>query len=165
MKSQPVDEPGVLETDSISVRVMRQNDLAAVVSIDAVFVGHRRPRYFALMLERAVKQAAVQVSLAAELDSCVVGFVIASVYYGEYGITEPTASLDAIGVHSAYRGQHVATALLRQLRANLSALRVTTLRTEVSWDGFDLLAFFKKEGFLPARRLCLDCALDPTHFQ
>src|SRR5690242_17388125 len=99
MKSQPVDEPGVLETDSISVRVMRQNDLAAVVSIDAVFVGHRRPQYFALMLERAVKQAAVQVSLAAELDSCVVGFVIASVYYGEYGVTEPTASLDAIGVH------------------------------------------------------------------
>jgi ribosomal protein S18 acetylase RimI-like enzyme len=165
MKSQPVDEPGVLETDSISVRVMRQNDLAAVVAIDAVFVGHRRPQYFALMLERAVKQAAVQVSLAAELDSCVVGFVIASVYYGEYGVTEPTASLDAIGVHSAYRGQHVATALLRQLRANLSALHVTTLRTEVAWDDFDLLAFFKKEGFSPARRLCLDCALDPTHFQ
>jgi len=165
MKSQPLDEPGMLETDSISVRVLRQRDLEAVVSVDAAAIGHRRPQYFELMLERAVKQATLQVSLAAELDSCMVGFVIASLYYGEYGVTEPTASLDAIGVRPAYRGQHVATALLRQLRANLSALHVTTLRTEVAWDDFDLLAFFKKEGFSPAIRLCLDCALDPTCFK
>jgi N-acetylglutamate synthase-like GNAT family acetyltransferase len=74
----------------------------------------------------------------------------------------PRLPLDAISVNPANRGQHVGNALLRQLRLNLSALRVTTLRTEVSWDDFDLLAFFKKEGFSPARRLCLECALDPT---
>jgi ribosomal protein S18 acetylase RimI-like enzyme len=68
-------------------------------------------------------------------------------------------------VDPANRGQHVGKALLRQLRLNLSALRVTTLRTEVSWDNFDLLAFFKKEGFSPTRRLCLECALDPTRFE
>ncbi len=141
---------------------MKEHDLEAVVAIDAAASGRRRPRYFELMLERAVKQAALQVSLAAEVDERVVGFVIASLYYGEYGVSEPTASLDAIGVDKANRGQHVGKALLRQLRMNLSALRVTTLRTEVSWDNFDLLAFFKKEGFAPARRLCLECTLDPT---
>jgi ribosomal protein S18 acetylase RimI-like enzyme len=165
MNSKPVDEPGVLETDNVPVRTMNERDLEAVVSIDAVATGRRRPRYFELMLQRAVKQAALQVSLAAELDGHVVGFVIASLYYGEYGVIEPTASLDAIGVHPAYRGQHVARALLRQLRVNLSALHVATLRTEVSWDDFDLLAFFKREGFAPARRLCLDCVLDPTHIE
>jgi ribosomal protein S18 acetylase RimI-like enzyme len=165
MDSKPVDEPGMLETDSIPVRIMRERDLEAVVSIDAAATGRRRPRYFELMLERAVKQAALQVSLAAEFDGRVVGFVIASLYFGEYGVSEPTASLDAIGVHPAYRGQHVARALLRQLRVNLAALRVTTLRTEVSWDDFDLLAFFKHEGFAPASRLCLDCVLDPTRIE
>jgi GNAT superfamily N-acetyltransferase len=163
MNPKTVGEPGMLETDSIPVRVMNKGDLEAVVSIDAAATGRRRPRYFELMLERAVTQTALQVSLAAELDGRVVGFVIASLYYGEYGVVEPTASLDAIGVLPDYRGQHVAKALLRQLRVNLSALRVTTLRTEVSWDDFDLLAFFKCEGFAPGRRLCLDCALDPTH--
>jgi ribosomal protein S18 acetylase RimI-like enzyme len=163
MNPKTVGEPGMLETDSSPVRVMKKGDLEAVVSIDAAATGRRRPRYFELMLERAVTQAALQVSLAAELDGLVVGFVIASLYYGEYGVVEPTASLDAIGVLPAYRGRHVAKALLRQLRVNLSALRVTTLRTEVSWDDFDLLAFFKCEGFAPARRLCLDCVLDPTH--
>jgi len=162
MSTESLEEPGILETDRILVRVMNEHDLEAVVKIDAAAVGRHRPRYFELMLERAVKQAALQVSLAAEVDGRVVGFVIASLYYGEYGVSEPTASLDAIGVDKATRGQHIGKALLRQLRLNLSALRVTTLRTEVSWDDFDLLAFFKKEGFSPARRLCLDCVLDPT---
>lgn len=163
--TKPLEEPGILETDSTLVRLMSQQDLDAVVAIDAVASGRRRPRYFERMLERAVKQAALQVSLAAEVDGRVVGFVIASLYYGEYGVSEPTASLDAIGVDKANRGQHVGKALLRQLRLNLSALRVTTLRTEVSWDDFDLLGFFKREGFTPAHRLCLDCALDPTRFE
>lgn len=165
MSTKPLEEPGVLETDNIVVRLMNEHDLEAVVAIDAAASGRRRPRYFELMLQRAVKQAALQVSLVAEVDRRVAGFVIASLYYGEYGVTEPTASLDAIGVNPANRGQRVGKALLRQLRLNLSALRVTALRTEVSWDDFDLLAFFKKEGFSPARRLCLDCALDPTRLE
>ncbi len=162
MSTKSLEGPGILDTDNALVRLMNEHDLDRVVAIDAAASGRRRPRYFELMLERAVKQAALQVSLAAEVDGRVVGFVIASLYYGEYGVSEPTASLDAIGVDKANRGQHVGKALLRQLRMNLSALRVTTLRTEVSWDNFDLLAFFKKEGFAPARRLCLECTLDPT---
>jgi GNAT superfamily N-acetyltransferase len=165
MNTESIEQPGILETDSTLVRLMNERDLETVVAIDAVASGRRRPRYFQLMLERAVKQAALQVSLVAEVEGRVAGFVIASLYYGEYGVSEPTASLDAIGVHKANRGRHVGKALLRQLRLNLSALRVTTLRTEVSWDDFDLLAFFKKEGFTPAHRLCLDCALDPTRFE
>ena len=165
MSAKPLEEPGILETDSTLVRLMNEHDLEAIVAIDAASSGRRRPRYFELMLERAVKQAALQVSLAAEVDGRVVGFAIVSLYYGEYGVSEPTASLDAISVDPANRGQHVGKALLRQLRLNLSALRVTTLRTEVSWDNFDLLAFFKKEGFSPARRLCLECALDPTRLE
>jgi ribosomal protein S18 acetylase RimI-like enzyme len=165
MNTKSVDEPGSRDTDSVLVRIMNEHDLEAVVSIDAAATGRRRPRYFELMLERAVKQAALQMSLAAEIDGHVVGFVIASVYYGEYGVSEPTASLDVIGVDPRYRHQHVGKAIMRQLRLNLSALRVTTLRTEVSWDDFDLLAFFKKEEFAPSRRLCLDCMLDPTQLE
>ena len=98
MATKSLEEPGILETDSTLVRLMNEHDLEAVVAIDAAASGRRRPRYFELMLERAVKQAALQVSLAAEVDGHVVGFVIASLYYGEYGVSEPTASLDAIGV-------------------------------------------------------------------
>jgi len=162
MSTRPLEQPGTLDTDNILVRLMNERDLEAIVTIDAASSGRRRHKYFELMLERSVKQSKLQVSLAAEVDGRVVGFAIASLYYGEYGVTEPTASLDAVGVAPANRGGHIGRALLRQLRRNLAALRVTTLRTEVSWDDFDLLAFFKKEGFVPARRMCLDCVLDPT---
>jgi len=162
MALEPAEQPGTVETDSVLVRTMRTDDLEAVVSIDAAAAGRRRPRYFELMLERALKHAALQVSLTAELEGQVVGFLVASLYYGEFGIAEPTASIDAIGVDPAYRGRRVGRALMRQLRLNLGALRITTLRTEVAWDDFELLAFFKREGFSPMGRLCLECPLDPT---
>jgi ribosomal protein S18 acetylase RimI-like enzyme len=162
MALEPAEQPGTLETDTVLVRTMRAKDLEAVVSIDAAAAGRRRPRYFELMLDRALKHAALQVSLIAELEGRVVGFLVASLYYGEFGVVEPTASIDAIGVEPAYRGRQVGKALMRQLRLNLGALRITTLRTEVAWDDFDLLAFFKREGFAPTDRLCLECPLDPT---
>jgi hypothetical protein len=51
---------------------------------------------------------------------------------------------------------------MRQLRLNLGALHITTLRTEAAWDDFELLAFLRREGFLPAACLCLESPLNPT---
>jgi ribosomal protein S18 acetylase RimI-like enzyme len=65
-------------------------------------------------------------------------------------------------VDARVRGKNVGKALMRQLRLNLGALRITTLRTEVSWDDFGLLGFFRSQGFKPSARICLECALDPT---
>ncbi|HEV1996497.1 MAG TPA: GNAT family N-acetyltransferase [Candidatus Acidoferrum sp.] len=162
MEQAPMEMPGTLETDAVVVRTMRENDLEAVVSIDAAAAGRRRPRYFELMLKRALTQTGVQISLVAEIGGRVVGFLIGSLYYGEYGVMEPSASIDAIAVHPDFRGQHVGKALMRQMRLNLGALRIAVLRTEVEWDDFTLATFFRSEGFTPARRLCLECSLDPT---
>jgi ribosomal protein S18 acetylase RimI-like enzyme len=131
----------------------------SIVAIDALATGRRRPSYFELMLQRAIRQASLQISLVAELDGRVAGFLIGSLYYGEYGVVEPTASLDAIGVDPRHRGHHVGKAMMCQLRNNLGALRISTLRTEVDWDDLDLLAFFRSEGFSPARRLCLETSI------
>ncbi len=76
MQRDPSDEPGVLETDSVIVRTMNEEDLGSVVTIDAAASGRRRPRYFELMLQRAVKLAGLQISLVAEMDGHVVGFLI-----------------------------------------------------------------------------------------
>ncbi len=162
MADTRVETPGISETDSILVRTMTETDAEAVVTIDAAATGRRRPRYFETMLQRAVKQAGMQISLVAEIDRRVVGFLVGSLYYGEYGVMEPSASIEAIGVHPDFRGRNAGKALMRQLRLNLGALRITTLRTEVDWDNFALLGFFQKEGFAPAKRLCLECSVDPT---
>ncbi|HEY4933750.1 MAG TPA: GNAT family N-acetyltransferase [Terriglobales bacterium] len=162
MATEGMEETGVLETDAVLVRTMREDDLHAIVAIDAAASGRRRPSYFELMLQRSITQAGLQISLVAEVDNRVVGFVIGSLFYGEYGVAEPSASIDAISVDPGVRGKSVGKALMRQLRLNLGALRIATLQTEVSWDDFGLLAFFRSQGFRPSSRLCLECPLDPT---
>lgn len=159
---EPVEEPGILETDSVLVRAMREDDLDDVTGIDAAILGSRRPHYFSRLLERALKNADLQISLVAEMEGRVVGFVVGTVYYGEFGVVETAATIDAIGIDPAWRRRHVGRALMRQLRLNLGALRVSRLRTEVVWDDFDLLGFFRLEGFAPSGRLCLERPLDPT---
>jgi ribosomal protein S18 acetylase RimI-like enzyme len=144
----------------VVVRNLRPSDLEAVVSLDAKNVGRRRDEYFRLKLQQNLAETGIKVSLAAELDGSLVGFLLARVYYGEFGSTEPAAVLDTIDVHPDFRGHGVATALLRQLRINLAGLGVKRLQTEVSWDDQSLLGFFHHEGFRPASRLCLD--LDVT---
>ncbi len=154
-------EADAVETEAV-VRTMRPDDLEAVVAIDAAASGRRRPRYFELKIQRAVRDANLQVSLVAEVEGRPVGFLVATLYYGEYGMAEPSASIDAIGVEPGRRGRHVGHELMRQLRRNLGALRIGSLRTEVAWDDFELLRFFARQGFAPARRLCLESPLDPT---
>lgn len=156
METDDLKSPEDLMNEEVLVRVMCESDLDAVVKIDADSSGRRRPKYFQLMFERTLRQAGMQISLVAELEGRVVGFAIGSLFYGEYGILEPTASIDAISVARDARRRGVGEALMRQLRTNLSALGVGTIRTEVSWSEFELLAFFKKEGFAPSARLCLE---------
>jgi len=150
------------QVGKIIVRSMREEDLDAVVAIDAAATGRHRPHYFRRMLERTVKEADFQISLVAEVEGVIAGCVIATLFYGEYGVMEPAASIDAVGVLKEYRRQHVGRALMRQLRLNLSALRIETIRTEVPWDDFELLRFFKGEGFAPGTRICLERSIDLT---
>lgn len=141
---------------SLVVRRLRPDDMNAVVHLDAKVTGRKRDRYFETKLKMALADTGIEVSLAAESDGLFVGFLLARVYYGEFGATERTAVLDTLDVHPDFRGRGVGYALLRQLRMNLHALQISTLQTEVSWDDQRLLSFFQHEGFRMAQRLCLD---------
>lgn len=153
----PDDLPaGTIETDHVLVRALATADLDAVVAIDAISTGLPRADFFRKRIARSMEDSSVHLSLAAELDEHVVGFVAVTFYYGEFGRPEPVAVLDAIGIHPDYRGQRVAAALLRQLDMNLGGLRVERMRTEVDWSQQELLSFFAHSGFRPAERICLE---------
>ena len=144
----------------IVVRGLKPHDLEPVIALDAKDTGHRREEYFRLKLQQNLAETGVKVSLAAEIEGRFCGFLLARVYYGEFGMPEPVAVLDTLDVHPDYRRRGVGAALVRQLRANLDGLRVSRLRTEVSWDDPELLVFFHDQGFRPADRLCLDLDLE-----
>jgi ribosomal protein S18 acetylase RimI-like enzyme len=144
------------DESKLVVRRLKPEDLHALIMLDARITGRRRDEYFRLKLQQALADTGVLVSLAAEHDAAFAGFLLARVYYGEFGIMEATAVLDTIGVSPDLRGVGVGSALLAQLCQNLEALGIPQLRTEVSWEDQELLHFFYREGFVPAPRLCLD---------
>jgi ribosomal protein S18 acetylase RimI-like enzyme len=147
---------------SSNVRQLRPQDLEAVIALDAKAVGRRREEFFKVKLKQAMSDTGVQVSLGAELDGIFVGFLLARVYYGEFGAPEPFAVLDTMGVHPDFRGRGIGNDLIDQLRTNLLGLGIAILQTEVSWQNRALLAFFQHEGFQPAPRFCLDLDLEKT---
>ena len=141
---------------TVLVRGLKPADLAAVIALDAKNTGRRREEFFKIKLQQNLQETGIKVSLAAELDGIFAGFLLARVYYGEFGSAELVAVLDTIDVHPDFRGHGVGGSLLEQLTVNLRGLNVTTLRTEVGWDEPELLTFFRHEGFRPAARFCLD---------
>jgi GNAT superfamily N-acetyltransferase len=145
---------------AIVVRNLMSTDLQAVVAIDMLVTGRRREEFFRHKLEQALSDTGIVVSLGAERDHRLVGFLLARVYYGEFGVLEPVAVMDVLGVRPDFQRQGVGRALLDQLRTNLLGLGIRKLHTEVSWDSMDLMAFFRQEGFRPAPRLCLDLDLE-----
>ena len=90
-----------LEEQTVVVRRLRPDDLEAVVALDAKNTGRKRDEYFKVKLEQNLAETGIQVSLAAELDGAFVGFLLARVFYGEFGTMEQVAVLDTFAAPAA----------------------------------------------------------------
>ncbi len=141
---------------AVLVRGLKPEDLARVIQLDAKVTGRRREEFFRVKLQQNLQETGIKVSLAAEVDGYFCGFLLARVFYGEFGTLEPAAVLDTLDVDPDFQGRGVGRALLDQLCTNLAGIGVGQLRTEVSWNSPHLLTFFQREGFRPAPRFCLD---------
>lgn len=99
----------------------------------------------------------MNISLGAEVDGgTLVGALLGSLHYGEFGQPEPLAVLDTLLVDPDFAGQGVGRVMMEQLRRNLGALRIERVRTEVGWNEQALIGFLAHEGFAPAPRLVLE---------
>ncbi len=141
------------DTNGVIVRTLTMADAARLVRIDQAITGRNRT------LERALAGSDIRISLGAERDGILVGAVLGSLQYGEFGQPEPVAVLDTVLVEPALRGQGIGDALLDQLARNLGALGIRRVRTEVGWDEHELNRFLGRRGFVPAPRLVLELAL------
>ena len=153
--SQPGSDPDypVLERDAIPSRSMKADDLAAIIKIDRKLVGRERRAYYERKTKETLEESGVRVSLVAEDDGFVVGFIMARVDFGEFGQTEPEAVIDTIGVDPDFAGKGIGGALISQLMNNLTALRADRVRSETHYNELGLQQFLQRNGFRPAQRL------------
>ena len=147
------DDYTALSRDRIPCRSLQRNDLAALVRIDRKLLGRDRSNYYERKIAEVLDESGIRVSMVAEIDGSVAGFIMARVDFGEFGRAEPYAVLDTISVEPDRQHLRVATALLSQLLANLTTLRVEHLRTEAAFDQHGLFAFLWRCGFRPSQQL------------
>jgi ribosomal protein S18 acetylase RimI-like enzyme len=135
--------------DNLSIRPMVPADISYVIDIDERLSG----------LQRTADQAEVitsdiggeyDLSLVAEYNSNVIGFLIArQVYVGE-PVME-TTSIRIIGVDPDYSRHGVATKLVDALMELCRSKGISAVRVMVSERDSKLEDFFKHSGFKPAR--------------
>ena len=130
----------------VKIRALKKEDLDAIVRIDEKVLGENRKSYWEKKLE-LMNNRSSQISLVAEVEGSVVGFILGDVSGWEFGVPETIGWIDTIGVDPAYQKKGLARALAHELIKNLKVLGVKTIYTLVSWNDWDLLQFFHAMGF------------------
>ena len=151
-----------LARDRFPIRSVQPDDLNAIIRIDAKHNGQERRGYFEDKFREILNDSGIRVSLVAEVDGMVAGFIMARLDYGEYGHAEGTAIIDTLGVNPGHAKQGIGSGLLSQLLANLGAVNVESVRTNVAWTDLSLLGFLQYNGFKPAQTLLLSKKLAPV---
>jgi GNAT superfamily N-acetyltransferase len=136
-----------MDRAEIVVRPLEPTDLDAIVRIDEKLSGQTRKEYWRRRLELASLRPP-WMSLVAETDGRVVGFVFGWVGESEFGIAEPIAWLDLIGVDPPYRGRGVGQALVGRFVTSGRELRaIKKVATLIDLGQADIREFFVRLGF------------------
>ena len=133
-------------SENVRIRPLKKEDLETIVEIDGRVLGDKRKDYWKRKLER-VDNRSSQVSLVAEIEGNVVGFILGDVSGWEFGVPNTIGWIDTIGVDPVYQKKGLATALAQELIKKLKTIGVKTIYTLVSWNDWDLLQFFHAMGF------------------
>jgi predicted N-acetyltransferase YhbS len=146
-----------MPTEEVIIRVMRDEDVPALVEIDAIASGSPRAEYLQGKARQALdSEHSMVVSLVAEHAGNVVGFVMGQVFVGEFGIPESVATLDTVGIHPESQGKGVGTRLMEEFVSHARKVGVERIRTMVHWDQWDLMRFFRATGFSPGTSIVLE---------
>ena len=144
-----------MNTSPIKIRLMTVNDFDAVVEIDDKILKASRLVYYEMKFDKLFKSKEfLPTSLVAEVeDGKVVGFVMAELYMGEYGISQDGATLDTIGVDPDCRHQGIGKLLISEIFDHLRNLGVKKINTLVDKNDSRLIKFFMANKFNPSKNI------------
>jgi ribosomal protein S18 acetylase RimI-like enzyme len=149
-----------MNKSTINIRIMKSEDFAAVVRIDAKVFKTSRQDYYRVRFEELVESTdRVPTSLVAEEeDGTVTGFVMGELFIGEYGLSRE-AALDSIGVDPDYQHKGIGRQLLQEFMDHLIALGVLKVSTLVDSNDSRLTHFFSANQFGPSKTINLERSL------
>ncbi len=146
---------------NMRIRNVRREDKERIIIIDSLLTGYRRDPYFDRKFRRFFgEDAPILLGLVAELNGRLVGFIMGEVNTGEYGISQPVASVDTLCVEPEFKRVGVGRSLLEEYCAVAAKAGVELMTTLVSEDWPDVIGFFESHGFNPVRLVALERKLE-----
>lgn len=140
----------------IDVRPLKKEDLQALISIDTAITNMIRESYYKRKLDEIFAPGRLSVSLVAEVNGSVVGFLLGQIYEGEYGIPEDTAYIDTLGIAPEFHKIGIDSRLMEQFVSNMKGYKISRIYTLVNFGDVKLMKFFASQGFEPSKRLNLE---------
>ena len=131
--------------ENIVIRRLQAGDADDIARIwEAITKEPSTTEYRDVVAQEAEKDD--RVSFVAELDDKVVGYMIAYIIHGGFGL-QKSAWLAVFGIEPRYMGEGIGQRLASKIFDVLQAMDIRNIFTSVRWDSTDLLSFFKSLGF------------------
>ncbi|MBX7192386.1 MAG: GNAT family N-acetyltransferase [Sandaracinaceae bacterium] len=138
--------------EEVTLRPLNENDLDAVVALDARSTGLSRRPYFERRRASALRVPGQHLQLAAIRGDTLVGWVLARIAGGEFGRPATVVVLEALGVEPAAQRSGIARRILRRLEELAVARQASAIVTQVDWRNQSMLRFLDASGFTLAKR-------------
>ncbi len=150
-----------MNESTINIRLMKSDDMDAVIGIDEKVLKSSRLEYYEMKFEKLFNSKDyLPVSLVAETENgTLAGFVMGEIYMGEYGIFQEEATLDTIGVDPDFQHQGIGEQLINEFMDHLKKVGVRKINTLVDWNDSKLIHFFSANQFSPSKTINLERSL------
>ena len=131
--------------ENIIIRELTSQDVEPISDIYSGIIQEPVKPDFKELIQRHAERDE-DLSLVAEIDGQVVGFMISYILTLGFGI-EKSAWIATLGVNPDYMGQGIGKNLARRIFEFYKTKGIENVYTSVRWDSTDLLSFFKTLGF------------------
>jgi ribosomal protein S18 acetylase RimI-like enzyme len=145
---------------STRVRPLDELDIGSIVKIDERLTGTYRPEIWERRVGYYLRRDP-GASQVAEVDGRVVGFMLADLRGGEFGLEEPSGWIERFGIDPDYRGRDLGKQMFEAILRHFQNSGATTLRTLVDGKDAAVAGFLGAMGFTPSHLQALERQLGP----
>ncbi len=143
---------------SARVRPLDELDIAGIIRIDERITSQYKPDLWEQRVAYYLRRDPLA-SQVVEVDGKVVGFMLADVRAGEFGLEEPSGWVERFGIDPDFRGKDLGRSLFEAIVAHFRACGIKNVRTLVDQSDTGITGFLGSIGFRPSALQALEMQL------
>ena len=140
------------------IRPLDELDIEGIVRIDERMTGIYRPDVWERRVGYYLRRDP-GASQVAEIDGRLVGFMLADLRAGEFGLEEPSGWIERFGIDPDHRGRDLGRQLFEAVRGHFESAGATTVRTLVDRKDTVVTGFLEAMGLAASPLQALEMRL------